>query len=190
MKEAELKKHEIDYWSMPRLTAVSVLSGQSNFHWMDEKNHFLIKKTGQRQKTKDWDLEGRTQVNNFEQNEFKNRDGFKLSDYKHFWRFQFRNFNAEPGLIVFNPIFFQEWRFFERKIWWKKSNRLLWRYMSLNGETFQYWEHFWHSRTIRIAIRGTSAKMIKPSSLPTSKSLRSCSWESRQWLWRTNSWNW
>ena len=37
MKEAELKKYEIDYQGMSRLTAISVHSGHSELHWMDER---------------------------------------------------------------------------------------------------------------------------------------------------------
>ena len=32
-------------------------------------------------------------------------------------------------------------------------------------EFFQYWEYFWHSRTIRIAAQGTNSIMIKSSNL-------------------------
>ena len=42
MKEAELKKYAIDYRDMSRLTANSVNSGHSDFHWMDEKKHFFM----------------------------------------------------------------------------------------------------------------------------------------------------
>ena len=36
MKVAELKKYEIDYRGMSKLTAISVNSAPSELHWMDE----------------------------------------------------------------------------------------------------------------------------------------------------------
>ena len=37
IKETELKKYEIDYRALSRATTLFVLSGHSEFHWMDEK---------------------------------------------------------------------------------------------------------------------------------------------------------
>ena len=37
IKVVEVKKYEIDYPGMSRPTALSVISGHSDFHWMDEK---------------------------------------------------------------------------------------------------------------------------------------------------------
>ena len=39
MKEAELKKYEID---LREPTAISVNPGHSELYWMDEKQHFLL----------------------------------------------------------------------------------------------------------------------------------------------------
>ena len=44
--------------------------------------------------------------------------------------------------------------------------------MSLDEEIFQNWEHFWHSRTIRIATQETNSIMVKPSTLPKKSSDR------------------
>ena len=37
MKEAELKKYEIDFQGIVKLTAISVNPGHSEFHWMEER---------------------------------------------------------------------------------------------------------------------------------------------------------
>ena len=40
-----------------------------------------------------------------EENDFENRVELKLSECRNFWRFQFHDFNAGSGLIVFLPNF-------------------------------------------------------------------------------------
>ena len=129
MKAVELKKYQIDYRSMSRPTTLSIISGQSKFHRMDDELQFLFAICSKSRKLKFDTVKKELTAVFLEKKEFEPRDEFKLSEYKKFCRIQFHKFNAGSELIVFITKIVPIVEIYR----WQP---LLWKYMNLNRDFF------------------------------------------------------
>ena len=68
---------------------------------MDGKQHFLMENCSKSRELKIEILKKKLKAAFLKKNEFENQAESRLSDYNNFWRFQFQDFNAGSGLIVF-----------------------------------------------------------------------------------------